>query len=407
MTDLTTGYKVIAAVSLTVALFSCDTTGYTGDSAALAGRSHNIILNKLRDVENTLIALNERLDDIEGCPNESFLNGECAPDELPNEAAVYSTFCIQQGRKLELGAEYAGGLEVEVELGPGWAAALHAEAKGEVDFPFFTPPVPPVIPPLPVPTEAKIGVEGELGRAMEICVELPVELSDDDKARLYQLALDINDPDIDTTVDRQAGKFQRRAGRILNYAAVRIPGDQRKVEMQKSAFAVAHANQDVDGEFDRADAAGDDLLDNGFGAVSEGLDVFRDGNVRELLATLEIPVEVSSFMNDPERMFNALPEIRGGEGPILCNDVGISAGFRGRKGRLDGVCTRLENLPDFARVRNAPDTISQLTDETVDAVAELLGPLLSNANETATQTKSRFCNSRIGQRRAFDRYCGR
>jgi hypothetical protein len=405
MIDSNTGYKMIAVASLTAALFSCDSTGFTGESASFAGGSgHNAIMRKLEDIENTLIAVNDRLDDIEGCSNESFLNGECEPDELPNDVAVYSTFCIQQGRKLELAAEYAGGLEIEVEVGPGWAAALHAEAKGEVDFPFFIPPS-PVTPPIPVPTQAKIGVEGELGRAMEICVELPVELSDDDEARLYQIALDINNPDVQDA--RLGGKFQRRAGRILNYAAVRVPGRQRALEMQSSDFSAKNASQDVDGEFDRADAAGDSLLDNGFGAISDGLDVFRDGNIRELLATLEIPVEVSSFMNDPERMFNALPEIRGGEGPILCNEVGISGAIRGRRPRIDGVCARLEDLPAFSRLRSAPDTISKMTDEMVDAVAELLGPLLGNASETAAETKARFCDSRIGKRKVFDRYCGR
>jgi hypothetical protein len=81
--------------------------------------------------------------------------------------------------------------------------------------------------------------------------------------------------------------------------------------------------------------------------------------------------------------------------------------MRQRSQRLDGLCSRLENLPAFSRVKNASDTIAELSDEVVDAMAEVMAPVLDDVGETAGQTKNRFCASRIGQRPAFNRYCGR
>lgn len=302
-----------------------------------------------------------------------------------------ATFCISQGRGLELAGEWAVGLEAEVSVGIGWAAGFDGNATGEVDIPLVPViplPVPPFAVPLPpIPTEGKIEVAGGLGRGTDICVELPVILSEKEENRLHQLALDIN--------AEEEGKFQRRTSRILNYANLRVNGVDLFSNAQRNGPISSNAEQDVENEFDRADAAGDSLLDGGFGEMFEGLDVFRDNNIRELLATLEIPVEVSGFMNDPERGFGRLPGFEG-DGSPLCGDAGISLGMRGNNERLDRLCTRLENLPTFDRLRNADDRIE-------DAIAEVL----NNVNKVADDAKTSFCNSRIGQRPVFNRYCNR
>lgn len=331
----------------------------------------------------------ERLERIEG-----IVEGLAGPQ-------VSATFCISQGRGAELSAAFGAEFEVEVKLGGGWTSALYATATPELDIPFLIPnPIFPFIP-IPVPTETKIELKGGLGRGTDICVELPVSLSPEDQARLEQIATDINS----NTTDEDPGKFQRRAGRILQYADRRVP--PLRQTLAANSLADFQAEQDMSSEFDRSDMAGDSLLDNGFGSMSEGLDIFRDGNIRELLATLEMPFEVVNFMNDPERIFNGLPDLRGGGGPLFCNDAGISGAMRSRNERLDRFCSRIEDLPSFDKLRKVPNTIDTLSDEVVDAIAQVLVPVLDNAGETADQTKSRFCDSRIGLRDAFDRYCGR
>lgn len=61
---------------------------------------------------------------------------------------------------------------------------------------------------------------------------------------------------------------------------------------------------------------------------------------------------------------------------------------------------------NLARIEDLPE-VRDIT----EAVAELLNPLLASPGETAQQTadntKARFCATGPGQRRVFDRYCGR
>lgn len=61
---------------------------------------------------------------------------------------------------------------------------------------------------------------------------------------------------------------------------------------------------------------------------------------------------------------------------------------------------------DLARVERLPEA-----QDITEAIAELLNPLLATsgetANETAANTKAKFCATSVGQRRVFDRYCGR
>ena len=69
--------------------------------------------------------------------------------------------------------------------------------------------------------------------------------------------------------------------------------------------------------------------------------------------------------------------------------------------QVDDMCMFLEGAPQF-------DTLAELTaDDIVDGIKEIMQPLLVDAGETAEQTRSRFCSSSVGQRRIFDRLCGR
>lgn len=61
---------------------------------------------------------------------------------------------------------------------------------------------------------------------------------------------------------------------------------------------------------------------------------------------------------------------------------------------------------DLARIERLPEA-----QDITEAVAELLNPLLAVSGETASQTsaktKAKFCATTLGQRRAFNAYCGR
>lgn len=319
-------------------------------------------------------------------------------EEKLDEPSTTATFCISQGRGLDLGLKWAAELKATVDAGIGWPNVGWVNAKAQPSWPTV---LPFYYVPLPIPTEASLGVAGGRGRNLDICVEIPLTLSPEDQSRLEAIARDMNAAGNTGDGVGEKGKFQRRAGRIINYAAVRVRGNQLPVD--SNAFVNVASDDEL--EFDRVDAAGENLLENGLGEVDEGLDVFRDGNVRDLLASLELPSEVRTFMDDPERIFEGLPDLAGGFEALTCDQLGISAGMRSRRPRLDNVCERIDELPDFDTVRDAFERIDGLTDETVDAIAELMAPLLSDVGETRENTKERFCNSRIGMRPAFDRYC--
>ena len=61
---------------------------------------------------------------------------------------------------------------------------------------------------------------------------------------------------------------------------------------------------------------------------------------------------------------------------------------------------------DLARVERLPEA-----QDITEAIAELLNPLLAasgeTTGETAANTKAKFCATAVGQRRTFNRYCGR
>ena len=276
---------------------------------------------------------------------------------LADAPSTSATFCISQGRALELGVGWAAELKGEVDGGIGWGLVAKLKLVAAPSFPLVLspPPIPPLLPVLvPVPTEAGIGFAGGIGRGLDICIELPLELSPEDQKLLEEVARDINEPP-DGGVG-QKGKFQRRARRILNYAALRVQGGAAL--------------------FDRADAAADKLLDNGLfhlpstgKELSEGLDVFqKEENIVELLATLDIPVEVRNFMANPEQVFDGLPNLADGVDAngdvangvdLTCADLGISSNLRARNANLNSLCLQLEGPPSFEVVKTGLESLSQ------------------------------------------------
>lgn len=323
-----------------------------------------------------------------------------------------ATFCISQGRGLELGADWAGELKWEGEIGAGWAEVGDVKITAAPSLPVVLKAGRfPLFVPIPLPTEVSIGVQGGLGRIMDICIDVPITLSPEDEARLAAIAIDINAKTGDGVLEK--GKFQRRAGRILNYAALRVPGNQRSLLAAANNSSVSATDADAEIEFDRADNAIANLLDNGLGQATEGLDVFKDTNIKELLATLEVPVGVKSFMDDPElHLFDSLPDLSGGIRNLTCLDLGVTAEMRSRsvnnrRGRLNSLCDRLENLPSFDRAIQAAELGSEIAEDIVDGISEVMANTIDGVSDTRADAKARFCGSTVGLRRAFNRYCGR
>lgn len=307
---------------------------------------------------------------------------------------VTATFCISQGRGLELGGEWAVTAPVETEAGIGWAEVGDVKLVWAPTIPLVVP-LPPLMLPFPLPTQTSLGLNAGLGRMVDICVDLPIELEDpNDIALLAALADDINararDRDASTT-----GKFQRRAGRLLNYAKRRVPGIQSSVTFNPliAAAAVGDSDSSPEDEFDRLDEAMENLMSNGLASVGEGLGAFRDPNVVALRSSFDgLPRDVAAVFEDPEMIFDAFDNLQASFNNLTCDKFGVTDSLRLDKPGLDRLCNRLEGLPDFDVVQ------SILSGEQLDAIKDLLQPLLeNNVQETAEQTKARICGSVFGR----------
>ncbi len=361
----------------------------------------NLIIDQLERIETQLQAVEDR---------------QMAIEEELDAPSTTATFCTSQGNGIELGADLAAELKIDVDLGVGWpnvgSVKLVAAPSIPAFLPIVLPPVPPLFMPIPIgavpiPTEVKVGLAGGMGRSMDFCIEIPVHLSPEDQDQLLQLAEDIDR----SPVGFEKSKFQRRGDRLLNYVARHVPGIQ--------------VDPDVEVAFDRAEAALQDVMDNGLTPSGTrdspgpggGLDVFRDGNIRELLASLDIPISVASIMNDPEQIFDALPDLGlggGGEASLAasgadsgfdgftCDTFGLASIFsqsrpNGGMGqeRLSRLCGVLENdLPRFDLLR---DALADFPGNIVEAVGNLF--------QKAADVKSDFCSNHPS--RIFNLFCGR
>ncbi|MDH5514869.1 MAG: hypothetical protein OEY45_06885 [Gammaproteobacteria bacterium] len=379
--------NLLGAVCACLAVASFNANAKAPENGRENGAMYQL-LDRLQIIEAKLDSVQEELD-------------------APPTPSTSATFCISQGRGLELGADWAGELKLELEGGLGWAEVGDVKITVSPSMPVVVPiGLPPFAIPIPLPTEAKIGVKGGIGRVMDICIDVPITLSPEDETRLTEIAKDINAKTGNSFIEK--GKFQRRAGRILNYAAVRVPGNQRTLMMAADPISANLTDADAEIEFDRADNAVANIMDNGLGTVTEGLDVFNDTDIRELLATLEVPVGVKNFMEGPEiHLFDGLPDLSGGVRNLLCNELGVTARMRENRPRLDSLCNRLENLPSFERAIQALELGSEITEDIIEGVRQVMANTISGVADTTAEAKARFCASDPGQRRVFNVYCGR
>jgi hypothetical protein len=344
----------------------------------------------------------QKLDQIQqqvGCPLDEFQKDNSTCNYAPAE--VTATFCISQGRGVDLGAEWAIGAPIEWEGGLGWAEVADAKATWAPSHPLLIPG--PGLIPVPLPTEASLAFGAGLGRGFDICVELPVAMLQDDEDLLEALVRDINVRDATGQVER--GKFQRRGSRLLNYTKRRVPGVQTRSIVNSSYEVVALNNGfAADDEFDRLDEAMESLMTNGLTAEGNGLGVFRDPGVVALSTSFDqLPKDLGSIIRDPEQIFDGMENFSSNLNDLDCELFGVTTQLRAEKPGLDRLCSRLEELPDFETVQQI------LSGEFVDGIVGALDPLLANisAPTSPEDAKTVFCSSEVGQRRVFNRYCGR
>jgi hypothetical protein len=146
------------------------------------------------------------------------------------------------------------------------------------------------------------------------------------------------------------------------------------------------------------------LMTNGLTAEGNGLGVFRDPGVVALSTSFDqLPKDLGSIIRDPEQIFDGMENFSSNLNDLDCELFGVTTQLRAETPGLDRLCSRLEELPDFETVQQI------LSGEFVDGIVGALDPLLANisAPTSPEDAKTVFCSSEVGQRRVFNRYCGR
>jgi hypothetical protein len=357
MKSINTGYKFIAIVSLSYALFSCSST--------VESQSNSELLAKLNAIEAKIDTLTGKVDAVQTtvlttsapagkCSLQEVIDqnyANCDPGMIPEDVAATTTYCIAQERSGEIGAQYAVGLNTDIDLGAGWPNVVWGKVTAKLETPVPSPLA------VPYPNEVAASGSMSLGRGLEICVDIPiVELEPDQIAQIHDLVRGVNEGQ---------GTYSRRTGRLLNYAARRTP-----IAVVSKASVSANskvATEDADNAFDVADAAIEKLLAGDFQPISSGSQMFSDPVFQDLVSALELPTPVVDTIFDPERTFDALKIIRQSEMADVCNTMGISATSVARSPALANQCARFGIYPNIQAqwdaagfVRQARDRVNQM-----------------------------------------------
>ena len=321
------------------------------------GRLEESQLDKLDCILHKLDRIERRM----GCPLDDYLAGECPY----SPADTTATFCISQGREGGIDAEFGAEAHAEYDLGVGWPNVAWAKAIGKVEHPVIVPPF------IPIPTELNITGAASLGRNFDICLEVPLEAAEAlGPLELYSDAYLI-DAVVRAINEPQRGaksKFQRRLGRLANYAILRVPGTDRfgvfQLNSDKSELALL-MDDDGESEFDLADDAIERLMAGDFGLAGDGgpMEVLKSTVVQDLSAVLELPAPVGQVLADPDMVIGRIFELGllGGQagsmpmsaaglsGTGICETFGLSAPLRDRFPQVDAFCGLFSGLPTFAQ----------------------------------------------------------
>lgn len=332
------------------------------------GRVEEEQLGKMDCILHKLDRIERRM----GCPLEDYLAGECPY----SPADTTATFCISQGREGGVDVEFGAEANADYKLGVGWPNVGWAEAIGNVEHPVILPPF------IPIPTELNLTGAASLGRNMDICIEVPLIASEvpgpveliSDAEVIDRVLRQINEPAFPGAFEKS--KFQRRLGRLANYAIVRVPGTNRfqlaTIASDQTALA-AMMDDDGESEFDLVENAIDRLMSGEFELPTDGgpLALLKSPIVQDLAMVLEIPAPARTVLADPDRVigrmfeFASLPGGAGVQGQFVsgaafCDRIGLNGELRARFPSVDNFCGLLSSLPSFGQTTGIFDLVARL-----------------------------------------------
>lgn len=343
------GYKLIAVLCLSYSLFSCsDSVQSHADPQVLAKLDAlemkiDTLTASLATVQTAVRAVpaGDRPCTIREVIDQTYT--DCDPAKVPEGVSTASSYCINQGRSGQLGGVYKLEPEIRTELGGGWPNAIWGKITGHIKFPVAVGPV-------PLPNEVSAGGAMSLGRGLNICVGIPFEALDAGQvAQIHDLVRGVNE---------NQGKYYRRTGRVINYAARRTPIAQANIAASDN-FSKPYF-EDADDSFDIADAAIESLINGDFQAGGNGPLLFSDPIFTDLAASLDLPLPAIDTINDPERIFGALQTIGQSNIATTCDVMGITAGSRARSPALANQCDRFGLYPNINNSLNAMDFIADV-----------------------------------------------
>lgn len=348
------GYKIIAIVAVVYGLFSCtQNANSTSDPEVLAKLDAieaqlDVLMSDIGEVQTAVgsAPIGQRRCTIEEVLAEHY--SDCNPDSLPDEVAVSATYCIEQGRSGTLGAAFQIEPDIEVELGGGWPNVIWGKLTGKAK-------IPPVIgsPPFLVALPNELSATGEtsLGRGLSICVDIPVKALDPSGiAQVHDLVRGVN---------VESGKYARRTGRVLNYAARRTP--IANADAARDVIFDSIPFEDAEDSFDRAETAIERMIAGNFSLNSmSGTGVFGDAVFHDLASALDVPQPALDTIADPLRIFGAMQLI--GQSQILstCDLHGITPEIRQRFPALENQCDRYGVYPNISNTLNVAGRVGNM-----------------------------------------------
>ena len=363
------GYKLIAVLCLSYTLFSCSNSVQSQSDPQIAAQL-DVLEAKIDALTATLatvrtavqaVPVNDRPCTIQEVIDENYT--ECDQDRVPEGVSTASSYCINQGRSGQLGGVYKLEPEGRAELGGGWPNAIWGKITGHIKFPVAAGNI-------PLPNEVTAGGAVSLGRGLNICVGIPFTALDAGQvAQIHDLVRGVNQTE---------GKYYRRTGRVINYAARRTPVAQ--ASLRANDYNAKPYFIDDDDSFDIADAAIESLIDGDFQVAGSGPLLFSAPVFRDLAASLDLPVPTIDPIHDPERIFEILQTIGQSNIAATCDVMGITSGSRVRSPALDNQCARFGLYPNINNSLNA-----------LDFVAEVRGRV--NSMYTASGLRSFMCDN--------------
>jgi hypothetical protein len=352
MNVINTGYKVIAIVSLSYALFSCTDSVQSQSNSEVLARL-NTIESKIDALSSTLgmvhVAVQPHAGEVPACTIEEVVNqttSNCDTGKLPEEVSASATYCIAQERGGEIGGEYAIGLNTDIDVGAGWPNVVWGKVTAKMET--------PVPSPIAIPYPSQVAASGSisLGRGLEICVDIPIGvigLEPDQVAQIHDLVRGVNEGQ---------GTYSRRTGRLLNYAARRTP--VAVANKARDSVSAKPATEDADDAFDIADAAIDKLIEGDFQPVAHGPQMFTDPVFMDLISALDVPTPAMETILDPERLFESMTVIGQSNIADACTSMGISQAARDRSPALANQCARFGIYPNINNALNSLDFIADV-----------------------------------------------